>query len=173
MQNTERMWKPVAGTGGKYEISSCGELRSFSQKCKGGRVLNKQWNSNGYPHYTMMRADGTMFTRTAHRLVLEAFVGPKPRGHECRHLDGDRANCRLDNLAWGTHMENMRDRTRHGHDQVGTRHWKARLTEDDVRAIRKLAARKGANISAIGRDFGIKPQTAWHIAKRNTWGHVK
>jgi hypothetical protein len=46
--------------------------------------------------------------------VLEAFVGPRPPGLECRHLDGNPANSVLANLAWGTHSENMQDRVRHG-----------------------------------------------------------
>lgn len=51
--------------------------------------------------------DGYLFVkirgrnRRVHRLVLEAFVGPCPPGMECRHLDDDPRNNRLDNLAWG------------------------------------------------------------------------
>lgn len=171
MRASKEQWRPVAGTGGKYHVSTHGRLRSFSQKCPKGRILRKQTNSYGYTHYTMMRADGTMFTRTAHRLVLETFVGPKPSGHECRHLDGNRANNNVSNLRWGTHRENTDDRARHGRDQVGARHWKAKLTDAQVRAIRRRID-AGENISAVGRDYGITPQTAWHIGKRNTWRHV-
>ena len=48
-----------------------------------------------------------------HRLLLAAFVGPCPEGMECRHLDGNRLNNKLENLCWGTHYENIQDRTRH------------------------------------------------------------
>lgn len=47
-------------------------------------------------------------------MVLRAFVGEPPAGHECRHLDGDRQNNALDNLAWGTRAENVADTIRHG-----------------------------------------------------------
>jgi hypothetical protein len=33
--------------------------------------------------------------------VLESFVGERPRGHIVIHLNGDMADCRLANLAWG------------------------------------------------------------------------
>lgn len=50
-----------------------------------------------------------------HRLVLDAFMGPCPAGHECRHLDGNPVNNRLDNLCWGTPLENAADRKDHAH----------------------------------------------------------
>lgn len=49
-----------------------------------------------------------------HHLVLETFVGPRRNGMECRHLNGDPADNRLCNLAWGTREENVRDAIRHG-----------------------------------------------------------
>lgn len=48
-----------------------------------------------------------------HRLLLEAFVGPRPQGMVCRHLDGDSLNNDLDNLCWGTYLENTQDMTKH------------------------------------------------------------
>ena len=45
---------------------------------------------------------------------MEAFAGPCPGGLEIRHLDGDAANNRLSNLAYGTSSENGYDITRHG-----------------------------------------------------------
>jgi hypothetical protein len=48
-----------------------------------------------------------------HHLVLRAFVGPCPAGMQTRHLDGNPANNRLDNLCWGTPKENAEDCARH------------------------------------------------------------
>ena len=53
-------------------------------------------------------------TRLVHRLVLEAFVGPRPEGMVARHLNGDPGDNRLENLAWGTQSENNYDKVRHG-----------------------------------------------------------
>ncbi len=65
--------------------------------------------------------------RTVHRLVLEAFVGPCPPGMQCRHLDGNPANNRLENLAWGTHAENAADKIRHGRGGPLSSQTKARM----------------------------------------------
>lgn len=48
-----------------------------------------------------------------YRLLLEAFVGPRPEGMVGRHLDGDSLNDDLDNLCWGTYLENTQDMTKH------------------------------------------------------------
>jgi hypothetical protein len=36
-----------------------------------------------------------------HRLVAEAFLGPRPAGKETMHLNGDRTDNRVANLAYG------------------------------------------------------------------------
>jgi HNH endonuclease len=58
-----------------------------------------------------------------HHLVLEAFVGPAPEGKPiCRHFpDRDRHNNRLDNLQWGTYLENEADKLFHGMRATGDR----------------------------------------------------
>lgn len=67
----------------------------------------------GYLFVNLYQAAKVKTPVTVHRLVLEAFVGPRPDGMECRHLDGDPANNRLANLAWGSPVENASDRKRH------------------------------------------------------------
>jgi hypothetical protein len=55
-----------------------------------------------------------------HRLVLEAFRGPCPPGHETRHHDGDKQNNSLDNLSWATHKKNCEDERKLTPEQAGT-----------------------------------------------------
>jgi hypothetical protein len=55
--------------------------------------------------------------RYLHHLVLEAFVGPRPPGMQCRHINGDSLDNRLENLAWGTASEDNYDRVRNGTHQ--------------------------------------------------------
>lgn len=73
----------------------------------------------GSPHvrsghlYLTMRTD-SRFKVGIHQLILETFVGPAPHGMECRHLNGNPADNRLQNLAWGTRRENVADSIKHG-----------------------------------------------------------
>lgn len=95
----------------------------------------------GYPMVVFQRKGRTPFGVSVHTLVLTAFVGPRPAGQECRHLNGIKTDCRLENLRWGTPIENGQDRIRHGHQQHGEDRWNAHLTEENVIEARRL--RKG------------------------------
>jgi len=76
------------------------------------RRLKPSPNEHGYLQVTLSRS-GKQFSKLVHRLVLEAFVGPCPDGMQaCHDPDPDPANCRLDNLRWGTPQENGEDRRR-------------------------------------------------------------
>jgi hypothetical protein len=49
------------------------------------------------------------------RLMLETFVGPPPdKDSKARHLDDNRENNTLSNLAWGTQQDNVHDALRNG-----------------------------------------------------------
>jgi hypothetical protein len=67
-----------------------------------------------------LRRDNQYVRRDVHRLILETFVGPRPPGKQCRHLNGDSLDNRLENLAWGTFHENFADRLAHNPDHYLT-----------------------------------------------------
>jgi len=90
---------------------------------------------------------------------------------ECRHLDGDRSNNILANLCWGTPAENGGDAARSG-SHAGERNGRARLSEDDVRAIRASTDRSGAWLQRLARRYNICPTMASRIINRKAWRHV-
>jgi hypothetical protein len=65
-----------------------------------------------------LRTPGTAKGWTVHALVLLAHTGPRPEGMVVRHLNGDPADNRLANLAYGTYVENQADAVRHGTSQA-------------------------------------------------------
>lgn len=102
-------WRPLVGYEGLYEVSNYGRFRN-SKRMKLKKTTPDKF---GY-HQVRLSKDGIPATKLAHRLVLETFVGPCPDGMETRHLDGDPANNKVNNLAWGTIEENRRDTVKHG-----------------------------------------------------------
>lgn len=116
-------WLPIVGWP-DYHVSSFGRVKST----KHGRQLIRKTGvtQQRYHNVTLVRSPHERKAFYVHRLVLEAFVGPCPIGEECRHLDGDKNNNRLDNLAWGTRLENAQDGIRHGTTPSGDRHYKRR-----------------------------------------------
>jgi hypothetical protein len=138
-----------------YQISDEGTLLN-----KRGRPIALKPNCFGY-HTAQLYPQGDRVQ--VHRLVLEAFVGPCPTGMECRHLDGDGTNNRLENLAWGTAKENSADRRRHGTQVCGEQ--LSPLTEADVLAI----INDGRLNSEIANDYNVAHQTIADIKARKSW----
>jgi len=110
-------WKAVHGFEGRYEISDRGRVRSLIND-----VVMKAKPNSKYPE-VKLRRNGQSIMKYVHIAVLEAFVGPCPDGMECRHLDGDRRNNQISNLAWGTLAQNRWDLVRHGTLSKGSKHW--------------------------------------------------
>ena len=86
-----------------------------------------------------------------------------------RHLDGDKKNNRIGNLAWGTQAENMQDMIRHGRTTRGERSGTAKLTNDAVRKMKKRL-REGAMVKTVAAEFGITEKHASRINTGNRWG---
>lgn len=53
--------------------------------------------------------NGKKFQQTVHKLVLEAFIGPKPIGFEACHFDGNKHNNDIGNLRWASKVDNRED----------------------------------------------------------------
>lgn len=120
-------WRDVPGYDSRYEVSSLGRVRSWARKGPGDKrldspkILRPNLPEHGYADHTLFLPGGKRTRKRVCRLVLEAFVGPCPEGYEASHLNGDRADNHLSNLAWKTHLENIRDKYEHGTMYYGTR----------------------------------------------------
>jgi hypothetical protein len=154
-------WRQIDGFAG-YEISSEGNVRSlhFSRP----RRLSAWFDKDGYPCVTL--GVGQRRYRRVHRLVAIAFHGAKRNAlhREAAHLDGDRTNCRSDNLQWVSKRENHSHKLRHGTHQSGENHPRAKLTYDQVGRIRT----RYASAPQLAKDFGVSRHTIYDI-----WRHVR
>ncbi len=109
--------------------------------------------------------------RRVHHLVLLTFVGECPPGQECRHLNDNPTDNNLTNLCWGTRLENRADMVRNGKSARGERTNKAKVTEEQVRAIRRLAT--SLDQRSLAERFGLSNQQVSRIVKRQRWKHVE
>ena len=153
-------WRAVAGTRG-YEVSNLGRVRSYwissGIVVETPRVL-RPGRRRDAAIVKIRLQDGTFKTTGIHRLVLEAFVGPCPPGHEGCHYDGNPHNNRLENLRWDTHRNNLNDRIRHNTIRKGDRHPLVKIKLDDRETIRRLA-RRGFSSEQIAALFGTQNGT--------------
>ena len=89
-----------------YWISDCGYIWSAktNKMMKIGKNVARK-----YPGVRLCFGKGPGELHTLHKLLAEAFI-PNPKNHALvRHLDDNKDNYDLDNLAWGTSKENWQD----------------------------------------------------------------
>ena len=106
-------WVPIPGYEGLYSASNRGRIRSEDRtlytksgvRQVKGRVLSLVPMPDGYPAVTLCK-DWKHTKRRVHVWVALAFHGPRPRGYEIRHKDGDKTNNAEHNIAYGASQEN-------------------------------------------------------------------
>jgi hypothetical protein len=157
-----------------YSISKNGAVLSVRGK-HGPRPWSKAkpvspLNKRGYL-CVKIKNDNGLRQAYIHSLVLETYVGPKPNSHQCRHLDGCRSNNNLDNLCWGTAVENQSDKVLHDTGCRGETHGRSVLKEADIIEIRNQheAGEKPVNIA---KKFSVSMTRIWSIVNRHSWKHV-
>lgn len=172
-------WKSVPGYTNLYEASDQGKIRSINRvvtdsnkrKCKlKGRIL-KEIPLNGYPS-VMLSKCGKRSRFKVHQLVMLSFVGRYPKGKEICHEDGDPTNNKLSNLRYDTPKGNAADKKRHGTHIIGSRHTKAKLTEEQVVKMRDEYACGNVTITKLANKYKVSRSTIFRILRHERWGHV-
>lgn len=169
-------WRGIAGHA-NYQVSNLGRVKSLARivQMVDGRkytVSEKILDAKPrtiYRQVAITICAGNLWYPLVHRLVLEAFVGPCPVGMECRHGDGNPWNNRVDNLCWGTRLENAQDKQRHGTTVRGERMWTAKLTMDKARRIRELYATSGRSFDSIAIEYNVSKKTILNIVHNRIW----
>jgi hypothetical protein len=168
-------WRPVPGYEGLYEGSTTGSVASLRDKHGNSRrkILKQFINEDGY-WVVNLCGGGKRKSWLVHRLVAKTFL-PNPHGYSfvC-HRDDSRQDNRSDNLYWGTDQMNKDDAVRHGLMERGERRYNVKLTEVDVREIRRLRADapKKWTYKMLTNRFGVSHGTLWAIVHIRRWRHV-
>lgn len=162
------VWKPVVGYEGTYEISVQLGVRRIST----GQILKQSLDDHGCPRVTLWLRGKQTTHRVAH-LVADAFLPAKgPTDQVLRHLNDDPTDNRIENLAWGTRSDNAQDSIRNETFVRGITHWMAKLTENNVREMRRLYATGALSYRKLARQFGVSYQTISDIVRRKRWKHI-
>ena len=107
-------WRDIAGYEGLYQVSNFGRVKSMSHwqtYSNGDRHFYKGHiltPGKGPTGYLSVRLGSKGREAGVHRLVAETFLKRGSGENEVNHIDGDKANNRVDNLEWVTRKENMR-----------------------------------------------------------------
>lgn len=106
------------------------------------------------------------------RQMCELVHGPAPTPqHEAAHGCGNgHGGCvHPRHLRWATPVENAADKRSHGTIIAGERHYAARLTEVEVRAIRASSSR----LTDLARKYGVGLPCIQKVRDGDSWRHVQ
>ncbi len=170
-QKQTENWLPVVGYEELYLVSDLGRVKSLDRinslgRSYKGKVLSHIVGPHGYHTINVCR-NGEQKPKLVHRLVLAAFVGPAPVGHQCCHKNDIKADNALANLRWDTPASNSADALRNGKKYVGEAHLGAKLCNVDIHLIRGLAT--SVTQRQIADWFGVHKNTIYKIVNRKSW----
>lgn len=156
------MWKPITGFEGLYDVSETGYIRNARTL----KVLKPNKIGKGYLIVHLQKG-GKRYARYVHRLTAEAYV-PNPHNHPVvNHDDGNKENCHYTNLIWSTYSENNQHAYDTGLKPRGEGQYKAILTEENVREIKRLG--KYATFQEIADKYGVSKATIRDVLIGKTW----
>ena len=165
----DEIWKPIKRAPG-YEVSNLGRIRSF-MKGKNGHIMSPcTFSCNRLGVY--LRINKKKSIAYIHKEVATAFLGKRPEGMVTRHLDGNVTNNCLNNLAYGTQLDNMADARRHKTIACGNKLPQAKLNPRKVRIIRKLRE-IGFTVPRLSQIFGVSLRNIYRVIRRQSWAHVE
>lgn len=157
-------WRDVIGYEGYYQVSNLGRVKSLQRDTV--KILKSKPAIGGYLRVVLCKNE-TKKNRPIHILVAQAFIPNPENKKQVNHLDGDKKNNCMDNLAWATPAENIAHAFDMGLRKSGCEHHRAKFTADQVREIRRdcVPGDPERGFKAFARKFNVTPkiiENAYH-----------
>jgi hypothetical protein len=153
-------WRDAVGFTG-YRVSSLGRVLTTRRRAQ-PVLLSPGLERGGYRYVYLSTGAGRAGKKCmyVHRLVLAAFVGPRPDGCETCHGNGCPSDNRLSNLRWDTKAANVLDKLEHS----GL--W------GEVMLMRYLRAVHGVHAKALAEWFGRSKYTVYARLRGSSYAAV-
>lgn len=98
--------KPIKGYKGLYSVSNMGGIYSHPKHNREGKWIRQCNKVYRYIRIGLSK-NAKSQCHSMHRLVAEAFLPNPDNKPSVNHKDGDKTNCRADNLEWTTNYQNI------------------------------------------------------------------
>lgn len=159
-----------------YYISKCGKIWSdYHDSC----WRKTSVDTKGYTSVILSVKDETgksrKKTKRLHRLIAEQFI-PNPLNlPEVNHKNGITTDFSLSNLEWVTSKENTQHRINilgNVADQTGAKNYNSRLTEEQVKEIRKKYTPQVYTLKMLAEEYGTTLSNIERIVNYKSWKHI-
>ncbi len=157
-----------------YSVTKDGRVWSKKRTITKGGWLRQTTQNSGHLVVGLCKS-GKRHIRAIHQLVLETFVGLRLNGMQCRHLNGNPADNRLENLKWGTSSENTQDAIKHG---TQVKHWLgkrgekcpgSKLSDQDRRLIFSVYHDGAYEQQELADHFSVGYSAIYRVVRNNRW----
>ena len=170
----DELWLPITGFVGLYEVSNLGLVRSLNRMAPHfrsskthllkGLVLKPRNLSTGYQLVSLAGKKHYI-----HRLVGLHFLECRDGYNQINHLDLNKQNNVASNLEWCDSKRNQQHAASHGIFNPYSNPRRAKKLSPELVAAIREARISGLTYEAIGKQFGINPETARGIIKLEHW----
>lgn len=159
----------------KFLISNHGRVKSLRVDTVKGTII-KPSRVSDFPTFQGRTVEGKRSTRYIHKIVAELFMTNPENKPFIIHLDYDKYNNHVSNLAYATQEE----LTKHHRNNPNYKKkafdpsW-SKLTYNEAKILKKklLDPNRKTRIKMLAKQFGISEMQAWRIKSGENWGHIK
>jgi hypothetical protein len=131
--------------------------------------------------------NGTRTTFAIHQLVARAFLDNRSSKPTVNHINGIKTDNNVNNLEWATYSENLehayRNRLRRAvkTNEIASKNYKRKLTEQQVREIKLLITAsnlrlegeaKSLTLKQIANNYDVGRSTISSIKSGRSWSHT-
>ena len=167
MQSYKEIWKDIPEYDGLYRVSNLGRVKSL--KFGRDKMLKPQESKCGYMHVILYKGGGVKYF-LVHRIVMIVFVGESDL--QVNHINGIKADNKLENLEYCTRSENMIHAYNIGLKKglKGEKHGQSKLTEIEVKMIKY--EHKNMTQREIAKIYRIAQSLVSMIRSGKSWNHI-
>lgn len=170
--------KDILGYEGRYAVTEDGRIWNYQtnrfQTLRGSGFANKKLRRKRDYRTVVLWTYGKGYKYFyIHRLVAQTYLPNTENLPVVNHRDGDPMNNHFSNLEWCTQRQNIDHAFKNGLTTRGVKNAQAKLTETQVRQIRKTYSTGKISQAKLAKLYGVTQSNIMHIVHRTSWTWLK